>query len=304
MGPTSIGNAPPPRGGYPQALQARGTPDKLSYNNPMAWSDQDILRYSRNILLAEIGPSGQENFFSSSALVVGAGGLGSPALMYLAAAGVGRIGIIDGDRVDISNLNRQTIHNESSVGREKTSSAAETIRAFRSDVRIEEYREAFRAENALEIFSRYDVAIDGSDNFPTKFLCNDAAILANVPLVHAGALRFGGQVMTVIPGRGPCLRCLIPEIPPRKDAPTCSESGILGAAAGIIGSWQAAEALKIILGIGEPLSGKLLVVDALGADVTTLSVPKDPDCPACGNSPRIRAPLSPLDYPLESSCAT
>ena len=270
----------------------------------MAWADQDILRYSRNILLEEIGPSGQEKLFSSSALVIGAGGLGSPALLYLAAAGVGRIGVIDGDRVDLSNLNRQWIHAESAVGRGKTASAADTLRGFRSDLRLETHPEALTAGNALELFSRYDVAIDGSDNFPTKYLCNDAAVLAKVPLVHAGALRFGGQVMSVLPGRGPCLRCLIPEIPPRKDAPTCSESGILGAAAGVIGSWQAAEALKILLGIGEPLSGRLLVIDTLEAAVSTLTVPKDPECPACGTSPRIRAPLSPLDYSLERSCAT
>lgn len=270
----------------------------------MAWTDQDILRYSRNILLKEIGPSGQEKLFSSSALVVGAGGLGSPALLYLAAAGVGRIGIIDGDRVDLSNLNRQWIHGEAAVGREKTDSAGETLRAFRSDLRLEEHAHALTAGNALDIFRRYDVAIDGSDNFPTKYLCNDAAILAKVPLVHAGALRFGGQILSVVPGRGPCLRCLLPEIPPRRDAPTCSEAGILGAAAGVIGSWQAAEAVKILLEIGDPLTGRLLVFDTLEATVTTLSVPKDPDCPACGKSPRIRAPLSPSEYELERSCAS
>lgn len=270
----------------------------------MAWTDQDILRYSRNILLKEIGPSGQERLFSSSALVVGAGGLGSPALLYLAAAGVGRIGIIDGDRVDLSNLNRQWIHTEAAVGSAKADSAGGTLRAFRSDLRLDAHPMALTAENALDIFSRYDVVIDGSDNFPTKYLCNDAAILSKVPYVHAGALRFGGQILSVVPGRGPCLRCLLPEIPPRKDAPNCSEAGILGAAAGVIGSWQAAEAVKILLEIGDPLSGRLLVIDTLEATVTTLSVPKDPNCPACGASPRIRAPLSPLEYPLERSCAT
>ncbi len=285
-------------------MGCEGRPLKLRYNTPMAWTDQDILRYSRNILLAEIGPSGQERLFSSSALVVGAGGLGSPALLYLAAAGVGRIGVIDGDRVDLSNLNRQWIHREAAVGRAKAASAADTLQGFRSDLRLDTHEEALRPENALELFSRYDVVIDGSDNFPTKYLCNDAALLAKVPLVHAGALRFGGQILSVVPGRGPCLRCLIPEIPPRKDAPTCSESGILGAAAGVIGSWQAAEAVKLLLGIGDPLSGKLLVIDTLEGTVTKLSVPMDPDCPACGTSARIRAPLSPLEYPLERSCAT
>jgi adenylyltransferase/sulfurtransferase len=270
----------------------------------MPWTDQDILRYSRNILLKEIGPSGQEKLFSSSALVVGAGGLGSPALLYLAGAGVGRIGVIDGDRVDLSNLNRQWIHKEAAVGREKADSAGEMLLAFRSELRLEAHAEALTAENALELFRRHDVVIDGSDNFPTKYLCNDAAILAKVPLVHAGALRFGGQILTIVPGRGPCLRCLLPEIPPRKDAPTCSEAGILGAAAGVIGSWQAAEAVKILLKIGDPLTGRLLVVDILEATVTTLTVPRDPDCPACGKSPRIRAPLTASEYDLERSCAS
>ena len=270
----------------------------------MPWTDQDILRYSRNILLKEIGPSGQEKLFSSSALVVGAGGLGSPALLYLAGAGVGRIGVIDGDRVDVSNLNRQWIHKEAAVGREKAESAGETLSAFRHGLRLETHAEALTAENAIELFRRHDVVIDGSDNFPTKYLCNDAAIIAKVPLVHAGALRFGGQILTIVPGRGPCLRCLLPEIPPRKDAPTCSEAGILGAAAGVIGSWQAAEAVKILLEIGDPLIGRLLVVDTLEATVTTLTVPRDPDCPACGKSPRIRAPLTASEYDLERSCAS
>ena len=270
----------------------------------MAWTDQDILRYSRNILLREIGPTGQEKLFSSSALVVGAGGLGSPALLYLAAAGVGRIGVIDGDRVDLSNLNRQWIHMESAVGREKAVSAGETLRSFRSDLRPEALAEALTAENALDIFRRYDVVVDGSDNFPTKYLCSDAAVVSKVPLVHAGALRFGGQILSVVPGRGPCLRCLLPEIPPRKDAPTCSESGILGAAAGVIGSWQAAEAVKLLLGIGDPLCGRLLMLDTLEGTVTTLSVQRDPDCPACGKSPRIGVPLSPSEYQIERSCAS
>jgi molybdopterin/thiamine biosynthesis adenylyltransferase len=269
----------------------------------MDWNDQDVLRYSRNILLREIGPSGQEKLFCASALVVGAGGLGSPALLYLAAAGVGRIGVIDGDRVDPSNLNRQLIHAERSVGRGKADSAAEALRAFRSDLAVEVHDSALTAENALELFRRYDIVIDGSDNFPTKYLCSDASVLTGIPLVHAGVLRFGGQILPVVPRRGPCLRCLLPEIPPRKDAPTCSEAGILGASAGVVGSWQAVEAVKILLGIGEPQRGRLLLIDTLESSVSTLSVPKDPGCPACGESPRIRAPLSPLEYGLERSCA-
>jgi len=270
----------------------------------MEWKDQDVLRYSRNLLLREIGPTGQEKLFSSSALVVGAGGLGSPALLYLAAAGVGRIGVIDGDRVDLSNLNRQMIHPEASVGRGKAVSAGAALRAFRSDIEVEVHDTALTTDNALDFFRRYDVVIDGSDNFPTKYLCNDASILTGVPLVHAGVLRFGGQILSVIPRRGPCLRCLLPEIPPRKDAPTCSEAGILGASAGVVGSWQAVEAVKLLLGIGEPLRGRLMMIDTLAASVSTLTVPKDPGCPACGESPRILPPLSPLEYQLDRSCAT
>ncbi len=269
----------------------------------MDWKDQDILRYSRNILLREIGPPGQEKLFSSSALVVGAGGLGSPALLYLAAAGVGRIGVIDGDRVAPSNLNRQTIHAEASVGRGKADSAGAALRALRTDLEAELHDTALTTDNALEMFRRYDVVIDGSDNFTTKYLCNDASVLTGVPLIHAGVLRFGGQILSVLPHRGACLRCLLPEIPPRKDAPTCSEAGILGASAGVVGSWQAVEAVKLLLGIGDPLCGRLLIIDTLEASVSILAVPRDPECPACGESPRIRAPLSPLEYSLERSCA-
>ena len=270
----------------------------------MEWKDQDVLRYSRNILLKEIGPSGQEKLFSSSALVVGAGGLGSPALLYLAAAGLGRIGVIDGDRVDASNLNRQTVHPEASVGRGKADSAGETLKAFRTDLALEIHDEALTTANALDLFRRYDVVVDGSDNFPTKYLCSDASVVSGTPLVHAGVLRFGGQIFCVVPRRGPCLRCLIPEIPPRRDAPTCSESGILGASAGVVGSWQAVEAVKLLLGIGEPLCGRMLLIDTLGSSVSSLAVSRDPECPACGESPRIREPLSPLEYPLDRSCAT
>ena len=275
----------------------------MRYNIPMEWTDGKILRYSRNILIREIGPEGQERMFGSSVLVVGAGGLGSPALLYLAAAGIGRIGVVDRDRVEISNLNRQVIHPEKSVGRRKVESAGESIRAIRSDAVLEEHETALTAENAVRLFRQYDVVIDGSDNFPTKYLCSDASVLTMVPLVHAGVLRFGGQMTTVIPGAGPCLRCLIPEIPPRRDAPTCADSGILGAVAGIVGAWQAVEAIKVITGAGEPLSGKLLALDALTGSVSVHSVSRDPRCPACGESPRIRLPLEASEYEQERSCA-
>jgi molybdopterin/thiamine biosynthesis adenylyltransferase len=273
------------------------------YNDSMQWTGQDILRYSRNILLGEIGPSGQDKLLAASALVVGAGGLGSPALMYLAAAGVGRIGIIDGDRVDLSNLNRQLIHRENSVGRGKADSAADALRAFRSNIELEAHQEAITAGNAIDLFGRYDVVVDGSDNFPTKYLLSDASVITGVPLIHAGVVRFGGQIFSVLPRQGPCLRCLIPEIPPRKDSPTCSEAGVLGAAAGVVGSWQAVETVKTLLCIGQPLCDRMLVIDTLEGSVSVFPLRKDPDCPACGKSPRIRSPLSADEYFLERSCA-
>jgi len=269
----------------------------------MDGSDQEILRYSRNILIREIGPEGQEKLSAASVLVVGAGGLGSSALLYLAAAGVGRIGVIDGDRVDLSNLNRQVIHGERSIGRRKVESASEALRSFRSDLSVDALPEALTAENALEVFRRYDVVIDGSDNFPTKYLCSDASVLTGVPLVHAGVLRFGGQITTVVPGRGPCLRCLIAEVPPRKDSPTCSEAGILGASAGAFGSLQAVEAVKLITGAGDPLAGRLLSLDTLSMTATVLPFSRHPECPACGSAPRIGPPLRAAEYDLERSCA-
>ena len=260
------------------------------------------MRYSRNLLVEELGERGQERLFRTSVLVVGAGGLGSPALLYLAAAGVGRIGVIDGDRVDVTNLNRQVIHPAGSVGRGKAESAADALRAFRPDLDVEAYGELLTAGNAAAFFRKYDAVVDGSDNFPTKFLCSDAAVVTRRPLVHAGVLRFGGQMLVVVPGAGPCLRCLIPEIPPRKDSPTCSESGVVGAAAGVLGAWQAMEAIKLLAGIAPPSAGRLLTVDTLTNDVTCVAVRLDPACPACGDRPRISEPLSAAEYRYEGRC--
>ncbi|MBS1244493.1 MAG: adenylyltransferase [Deltaproteobacteria bacterium] len=262
----------------------------------MNWSEENTLRYDRNLRLAELGKQGQERLFRSSVLVVGAGGLGSPALLYLAAAGVGRIGVIDGDRLDLSNLNRQVIHKAASVGRWKAESAAETLRGFRPDLAVDVYPSMLTAENACGLFRKYDAVIDASDNFPTKFLCNDAAVATRRPLVHAGVMRFGGQMLTVVPGESPCLRCLIAEIPPREDSPGAAQVGILGAAAGIVGAWQALEAVKLLAGIAPRPGGKLLTLDALTGEVSRYSVPRDPACPACGDSPRIADPLSPAEY--------
>ncbi len=270
----------------------------------MFGSERETLRYSRNILVEEIGPEGQDRLRDASVLVVGAGGLGSPALLYLAAAGVGRIGVVDGDRVEWSNLNRQVIHREGSVGRRKTESAAETLRAFRSGLAVEEHPGALTAGNAAGLFRRYDLAVDGSDNFPTKFLCNDAAVVTGIPLVHGGVLRFGGQILSILPGRGPCLRCVVPQIPPRRDSPTCAEAGILGASAGVIGSWQAVEAVKILAIPGIRTAGRLITVDTFTGEVTALPVARDPGCPACGDRPRIRIPLEDAEYGIERSCAT
>ncbi|HSM00200.1 MAG TPA: TOMM precursor leader peptide-binding protein [Candidatus Limnocylindria bacterium] len=269
----------------------------------MTLTDGNMLRYSRNVLIEEIGTEGQERIFGSSVLVVGAGGLGSPALLYLAAAGVGRVGVVDRDRVEISNLNRQVIHQEKSLGRRKVESAGDSLRALRSEVLLEELGFAVTVENAVQLFRRYDVVIDGSDNFPTKYLCSDASVLTGVPLVHAGVLRFGGQMMTVLPGKGPCLRCLIPDVPPRRDAPTCAEAGILGGVSGVVGAWQAVEAIKVIAGVGEPLVGRLLSLDTLAGTVSVHAVSRDPQCPACGESPRIRLPLIASEYEQERSCA-
>lgn len=246
--------------------------------------------------MEEIGAAGQEKLSSSSVLVVGAGGLGSPALYYLAAAGVGRIGIIDGDRVDPSNLNRQILHPAESVGKWKTASAAASLAAFRPDLEIDCYPERLTAENATGLFGRYDAIVDGSDNFPTKYLCNDAAVLSGRPLAHAGVLRFGGQLLTVVPGRGPCLRCLLPGLPSVPDTSSSAQVGIVGAAAGILGSWQAMEIAKLLAGAGEPLCGRLLAIDCLAGTVAVIPVPRDPSCPVCGDSPRIVAPLSTNHY--------
>jgi len=248
----------------------------------MEWNDQDVLRYSRNLLLREIGSSGQEKLFSSSALVVGAGGLGSPALLYLAAAGVGRIGIIDGDRVDLSNLNRQMIHGEHSVGLGKADSAGAALRAFRSDLVVEVHDTALTTDNALDLFRRYDVIVDGTDNFDTRYLLNDAAVRLRKPVVHGSIYRWDGQVTTFVPFAGPCYRCMYPTQPPDELAPACAVAGVLGVLPGIVGLIQANEVFKLVLGVGETLAGRLLMFDAMSTEFSEVKVWRDPACPACG----------------------
>ncbi|MHC4915923.1 MAG: HesA/MoeB/ThiF family protein [Planctomycetota bacterium] len=252
------------------------------------FSEEQIERYSRHILLPELGGRGQRKLLDSSAFVIGAGGLGSPALMYLAAAGVGRLGVADGDRVELSNLQRQVIHTTPDLGRPKARSAAETIAAINPDCRVEPLETRLDVDNVRETLRGYDVVLDGSDNFPTRFLVADCCRLEGIPLVSAAVLRFEGQLLTVLPREGAsCYRCLFPEPPPPGLVPSCQEAGVLGAVVGAMGTLQAAEAIKVLTGIGRPLWDRLLVYDALEAHFRTLRRAPDPDCPLCGRSPTI-----------------
>ncbi|MGD0112035.1 MAG: molybdopterin-synthase adenylyltransferase MoeB [Armatimonadota bacterium] len=251
------------------------------------FTDDQIERYSRHIILPEVGGDGQRKLFAAKALIIGAGGLGSPAGLYLAAAGVGTIGIVDSDAVELSNLQRQVLHATSCLGRAKCLSAKDTMEALNPDVRVIPYHERLSSANALEIIAGYDVVLDGSDNFPTRYLVNDACVMARKPLCHAGILRFEGQLTTIVPGEGPCYRCLYPEPPPPGLVPSCQQAGILGVTAGVMGLLQATEAAKLILGIGEPLIGRLLLYSALDTSFRDVRVPRRPDCPVCGDSPTI-----------------
>jgi adenylyltransferase/sulfurtransferase len=255
----------------------------------MNFSDSQIQRYARHIILPEIGGTGQEKLLNARVLVIGAGGLGSPLLLYLAAAGVGTLGVIDDDRVDLSNLQRQVLHATDSVGRPKVDSAADSLRAINPDVRVETHEARITAANAMEVIGGYDIIADGSDNFATRFLVNDTCHLLGKTLVSAAILRFDGQIATwkSHDGTSPCYRCLQPEAPPAGMIPSCSEAGIIGALAGVAGSLQATEVVKEILGIGDSLAGRLVLYDALGATFRTIRVPKNPDCALCGDHPSI-----------------
>ncbi|CAO3371959.1 HesA/MoeB/ThiF family protein [Azospirillum argentinense] len=256
----------------------------------MDFTDTQLHRYSRHIILPEVGGVGQEALLRARVLVVGAGGLGAPLLLYLAAAGVGTIGVIDDDTVDLSNLQRQVIHDESSLGVPKVESAAARIRALNPDVAVEVHKARLTKDNALDLIGRYDIVADGSDNFATRFLLNDACFFAKKTLVSAAILRFDGQVSTFKAHLGdphPCYRCLFPEPPPRGLVPSCSEGGVLGALAGFVGSLQTTEVLKEIMGIGEGLSGSLMMLDTLHASFQRITVRRDPDCPLCGAHPTI-----------------
>lgn len=255
----------------------------------MPLTEAQIERYSRQIILPEVGGKGQEKLLAGRVLLVGAGGLGSPAGLYLAAAGVGTIGVVDSDLVDLSNLQRQIAHATPDVGRPKAESAAARFTAMNPDVTVRTHRTRLEAANALEIIRGYDFVVDGTDNFPSKFLVADACHLAGVAYSHAGILRFDGQTITVLPGRSACYRCLFSAPPPRGAVPSCSEAGILGAVAGIVGTIQAAEAMKFLLGAGDLLTDRLLIVDARSMRFREIRVRRNPGCPLCGAAPTIAA---------------
>jgi adenylyltransferase/sulfurtransferase len=254
----------------------------------MSLSPEDIRRYSRHLLLPEVGLEGQRAIGAARVLCIGAGGLGSPVTMYLAAAGVGTLGVVDYDEVDFSNLQRQLLHMTRDVGRPKVESAGERLRAINPGVRVETHRIALSSANALDLFARYDLVVDGTDNFPTRYLVNDAAVLSGRPYVYGSIFRFEGQVSVFASPDGPCYRCLYPEPPPPGLVPSCAEGGVLGVLPGIIGTIQATEALKLILGAGEALVGRLLILDALHMRFREVRLRRDPDCPVCGQSPTIR----------------
>jgi adenylyltransferase/sulfurtransferase len=270
----------------------------------LSFSDSEIERYSRHILLAEVGGAGQAKLRDARVLVVGAGGLGSPLILYLAAAGIGTIGIVDDDSVDLSNLQRQVAHTTARVGQPKAASAAEAARAINPAVTLIVSAERVTPANALGLLAGYDIVCDGTDNFATRFLVADACVLAKRTLVSAAVLRFEGQLSTFKPHAGagcPCYRCLYPEPPEDGLVPTCSEAGVLGAVTGVMGTLQATEVLKEILGIGEGMAGRLLVWDALAARFRTIRLPRDPACRACGASATLRD-LSAHSVPPGSRC--
>jgi len=253
----------------------------------MKLRDDQIERYSRQILLPNVGGKGQEKLLNAKVLIIGAGGLGSPAALYLASAGIGTLGIVDSDKVELNNLQRQIVHSVNTVGMLKAESAKDRLNAINPDVKVIPYNIRLTSENILDIIKDYDIVVDGSDNFPTRYLVNDACVFSNKPLSHGGIFRFDGQAITILPHKSACYRCLFSEPPPPGLVPSCQEAGVLGAVAGIIGVIQANEVLKYILGIGELLAGKLLVFNALDSFFRQVKVSRDPKCPVCGKNPSI-----------------
>ena len=255
-----------------------------AWQTPKTLSAEQRNRYQRHLMLPEVGEIGQQKLLESRVLLLGAGGLGSPAALYLAAAGVGTLGVIDMDVVDESNLQRQVLHNVDRIGERKVDSAKKTLTALNPDVNVVTYDVRLGADNILDIIDGYDVIVDGTDNFPTRYLVNDASLLKRIPVVHGSIFRFEGQATVFAPYEGPCYRCMIPEPPPAELAPSCAEAGVLGVLPGIIGSIQAMEAIKVLLGLGETLAGRLLAYDALEESFRTFKVNRDPECPACGEN--------------------
>jgi molybdopterin/thiamine biosynthesis adenylyltransferase len=259
----------------------------LPWAIPQSLTPDQRRRYSRHLILPEVGEVGQRKLLDARVLIVGAGGLGSPAALYLAAAGVGTLGVVDDDVVDDSNLQRQVIHSTERLGMSKAESARVAIAALNPDVHVITYETRLSKENVLDIFRDYDVILDGTDNFATRYLINDACVLLNKPNVHGSIFRFEGQATTFVAGEGPCYRCLFPSPPPPELAPSCAEAGVLGLLPGMIGMIQATEAAKLVLGIGEPLIGRLLTYDALAMEFRELRLARDPNCPMCGpNAPK------------------
>jgi molybdopterin/thiamine biosynthesis adenylyltransferase/rhodanese-related sulfurtransferase len=280
-------------GGY-NAWQAAG----LGTEERRMLTSEQLDRYSRHLLLPEVGEGGQLRLLDAKVLLIGAGGLGSPAAFYLAAAGIGTLGIVDADKVDRSNLQRQILHDEEWVGRPKVESARRTLTALNSDVKVRTYETFVTSENIASIAEGYDVIVDGCDNFPTRYLVNDFCVMNGVPNVHGSIFRFDGQATVFWPGKGPCYRCLYPEPPPPGMAPSCQEAGVLGVLPGIVGTIQAIETIKVLLGIGDSLLGRLLTFDALRMQFRELRIRRDPGCPLCGDEPTIH---SLIDY--EAFCS-
>ena len=266
--------------------------DKRS--NAMQLSAEELQRYSRHLMMPEVTPDGQRCLKAARVLCIGAGGLGSPAALYLAAAGVGTIGIVDFDDVDLSNLQRQILHGTSDIGRSKLESARDRLHDVNPEIKLELHKCRFSSENAIELVAQYDLIVDGSDNFPTRYLSNDVCVFARKPNVYGSVFRFEGQTTVFAPHiGGPCYRCLFPEPPPPDTVPNCAEAGVLGVLPGFIGMLQAIETIKLIVGIGDPLVGRLLYFDALKVKFRELNVRRDPQCPVCGENPTI---FSPIDY--------
>ena len=278
-----------------------------SPNGAVELSNEEIARYSRHLIMPEVALDGQKKLKQARVLTIGAGGLGAPLAMYLAAAGVGTLGIVDFDVVDESNLQRQIIHGTSDIGRPKMESARDRINDINPNVHVEAYEEALSSENALEIFKDFDVIVDGTDNFPTRYLVNDACVLTGKPNVYGSIFRFEGQASVFWAKEGPCYRCLYPEPPPPGLVPSCAEGGVLGILPGAIGTIQATETVKLILGIGEPLVGRLLLYDALGMSFREMKLRKDPNCPVCGENPSVTELIDYQEFcgiPLANAQAT